>query len=118
LIDLPRDRNKAWAAIQSVRDEARQANSAEEAELVFARRFGLQLDDLVALYANPNWRHARAYGGNQWKAITTLILQLQHAIEIGDLDAISRTIEKLQQARHNTGALSEKLAGLDLSLQA
>lgn len=116
LIALPRHRTDAWATIQSVRREAAQTKSAKAAELVFVRQFGVDLDGLLALYRNPNWLHARAYGGHQWVAIVELILELRHAIEIVDLDAISRTIEELQRARHNTGVLTDKLVGLDLTL--
>jgi hypothetical protein len=59
-----------------------------------------------------------AAGGNKWASITESLVLLRTAIEAGDDEAIEVLVEKLRTARHNTGALQEKLKRLDAYLRS
>jgi hypothetical protein len=109
---LPKNREEAWVAVQSVRSAARTEASAARAEQAFASRFGVGLSDLLELFRHPAWKDSAA-GGNKWASITESVLQLRAAIEAGDDEAVGSLVERLRTARHNTGFLQEKLDRLD-----
>jgi len=113
---LPRNKHHAWQAIQPSRQAAAVAASALDAAAVFSSRFGVSLDQLVGLYANPNWRHAPAYGGSAWRMPTELVISLIPAIDSGDTSRTPQLLADLRASKHNTGLLSEKLALLDSQL--
>ncbi len=110
LVALPRNRNKAWDALQDIRSEACKAETVGVVVLLFERRFRVTLEQLEVLYAHPDWRNA-PYGGNAWKAITKLVRGLAAALAEAD-----RLLETLSRAQHNTGSIAEKLRDLDKAL--
>ncbi len=59
LIDLPKNREHAWRALQDSRGAAKEARSARAAEAVFEKRFGVGLEDLEVLFEDPNWKHSK-----------------------------------------------------------
>jgi len=65
------------------------------------------------MFGNDNWHHARMYGGNAWKAIVSLTLDLVDALRNADSGAAKELVKQLRSARHNTGSLYEKLARLE-----
>jgi hypothetical protein len=111
------NRNKAWKEVQGVRSEARKAETVRAALAPFERRFKVTLEQLEVLFANPAWRKA-ACGGNAWKAITELVRGLATALEEGRPAAADGLLESLSRARHNTGAVTATLRGLDETLRA
>lgn len=113
LVSLPANRDEAWSQIAPLRDKAKLASSVDGALRVFENRFHASLTDLEEVFGNKNWRHARMYGGNAWKAIVILILELANALRSGNLEAAQDLITQLKSARHNTGSFYDKLARLD-----
>jgi hypothetical protein len=112
LVNLPRDRDEAWRALQGLRAEAKQARSARAVETVFQ----LSLEDLSSLFDNPNWRHSMR-GGNQWAHITRALIELRNAIDAGEQGAICALLERIRQMRHNTGIVGLKLRDLDRTFE-
>lgn len=116
LINLPTNRYDAWKCIQPQRIEASKSVSATQASEVFSTHFRISLHELKGLFSNPNWKHAKMYGGNAWMLPTSVLIQLQSAIDRRDDLESARLMYVLDGAKHNTGRLSEKLRQLDRSL--
>jgi hypothetical protein len=115
LIALPVNRNEAWRALQDVRAQARRADSTAAILQIFERRFRVSLAQLVSLYGNPAWRNQR-FGGNAWEAIAELVEKLASSLEAGRLSNADELLHALRVARHNTGAVIDKLSRLDHGL--
>jgi hypothetical protein len=114
LSSLSKDRINAWRQLQSVRHAARQCSTAHDATAVFIKRFGKNLSDLDILYQNPNWKHAKAWGGHAWRHVTSFVVNLARAIERGEVTAIMDACTNLLRAQHNNnGPLREKIVELD-----
>ncbi len=116
VVSLPNNRYDAWRALVPLLTKARQATSVNAALRVFEIRFHVSLDELEAMFADQNWRHARAYAGNAWQAIVRLVLQLADALRVIDTTLAVQLETKLKNVRHNTGSLQEKLAHLEKAL--
>jgi len=68
---------------------------------------------LLDLFKNEHWRHAKSHGGNAWARITEHVLQLAEALRNNDISRAEEIAVLLKNARHNTGALMEKLIRLE-----
>ena len=112
LVSLPTNRNKAWESLQDIRSKAQQAKTVRAALLPFEQRFKINLEQLQELYENPAWHNA-PYGGNAWKDITRLVWSLSTSLEKENFEEANETLDRLSQARHNTGLLVDKLNQLD-----
>jgi len=99
-------------SISIIRDEAYNQRSVDGVLNVFQNRFHVSLHDLRELFANQTWRHARSYGGHAWAGITGLAIALSDAIREERGGEANLLLTKVQNARHNTGSLTEKLAKL------
>jgi hypothetical protein len=64
---------------------------------------GLQLDQLAALFGRPGWD--RYYGGEKWKRIVELTLQLGTAIDADDGRGANALCEEISTIEHNSGRL-------------
>lgn len=95
-----------------LRAKAREAETAEAAEMVFRRRFKLSLEDLVHLFSSPHWAGS-ARGGNRWAEIDEAVIALREAIDRGDHKRIAELIASLPKMAHNTGKVGHKLTSLD-----
>lgn len=113
LLNLPSDRVKAWKDLQSLRKSARSKLTADEVSQVFEKQFNCGLEDLERLYKNPNWKHAKAWGGHAWCHVTQLVVELGHALGCSDQALIDTTCGLLLQAKHNNGWLRNKIKELD-----
>lgn len=118
LLSLPKNRVDAWNQLQSVRQAARSRSSAREATEVFQNRLGQSLEDLERLYANPNWKHARAVGRHAWRSVTAIVSSLGDAIARSDKLDIATGCASLLAASHNNGPLRQKILGLDRAVGA
>ncbi len=117
LIDLPRNRDEAWASIQSLRQIASKASSAKEAEEIFAKKFQLTLIELIQLFKHFGWKDS-ARGGNKWAHISEKVMQLCTAIDSKETDESSELLAMIPTMSHNTGILGKKLYDLDNTLRA
>ena len=81
------------------------------AEVVFRRRFGLSMEDLVALSEDPHWSGTQR-GGNRWVQIDRALIQLGAAIDQKDEKSTTELLERLPSMQHNTASLGEKLKSL------
>jgi len=115
LIDLPKNREHAWRALQDSRAAAKEARSARAAEAVFEKRFGVGLEDLEVLFENPNWKHSKL-GGNRWASVTRAVIGLRDAIDQQDVKTAAELVEGILCMRHNTDGVKSKLSDLDRSL--
>ena len=116
---LPKNRWDAWRKLQPLRVAAKKARSAREAERIFHDKFGKDLEELVVLFENPNWRHAKLYGGNRWADITRAVFEFRDAIEGNDLNRASKLEEHIQRMVHNTGGtVEDKIGKLDTWLES
>ena len=79
---------------------------------LFTARFECSIEQLIELYRNPHWRSS-AYGRNPWAESTGAVCDLQRALDERDTDEVSRLLLSLPEMRHNTGAVGEKLDGLN-----
>ena len=86
-------------------ERAKSAGTPVAAADVFVTWFGLTLEDLVVMFANPNWRNPGGYGGNAWKAIAELTTKLGQALGASDAETIHQLADKFSSARHNTGSV-------------
>jgi hypothetical protein len=112
---LPANRDEAWSQIALLRNKAKLAHSVDGALRIFENRFHASLTDLEEVFGNKNWRHARTYGGNAWKAIVILTLELANALRNANLEAAQNLVTQLKSTRHNTGFFYDKLARLDIT---
>jgi len=117
LSGLPRDRIQAWEAVRPVREEAANAQTAGGATGSFERRFARTLADLEDLYANDHWKHAQAIGGHAWRRVTAAVIAIRDAINHGDASEVASAAYALVCARHNNGAVRDKITGLDTALE-
>ena len=117
---LPRDRWDAWRKLQPLRVAAKKERSAHEAGKIFRDKFGVGLEDLVVLFKNPNWRHAKLYGGNRWAEITRSVVEFKGTIEAEDSDRASQFQEHIRGMAHNTpgGTVGGKIRELDAWLES
>lgn len=115
LVALPVNREEAWRALQDIRAKARRADSAGEILQIFERRFRVSLSQLVSLYDNPAWR-SQPFGGNAWKGVAELVGDLASCLGAGRLSDADVLLHTLRVARHNTGAVIDKLCQLDQRL--
>jgi hypothetical protein len=106
------DRVEAWKQLEPVRRDAARARSAQDAEGIFRRKFGLSLEDLVALSDSPNWRGS-GYGSNRWADIDRALVELRSAIDGDDEERVGKLFQELPMMCHNTGRLGEKLKSLE-----
>lgn len=116
LTNLSTNRDMAWQQIQPTRKQARSLAKPSAVLDAFQARFGASLEELLVMYQNANWKHAKAYGGNAWAAITQHVISLADAISRSDHVAIESLLSKLAAASHNTGARADKLRNLDGAL--
>jgi len=116
LISLPTNRNKAWAQLQTVRRDARDAKEVSGIRRVFEVRFGLGLPDLVDLFGNPGWRHS-GLGGNQWASIALAVGDLSSELDGGNFDRARELLLQTMEMRHNNGIVRDKLRDLDSPLR-
>lgn len=109
---LPTNRCQAWKQIQPLRLEAGKARSHKTIELIFEQRFKLTLDDLVVLYAHPNWR-GTPYGGNAWLPIARKVKEVRDLLDSGRNDEANCLMSLILEMSHNTGKVREKLKRLE-----
>ena len=112
VVALPVHRDEAWRALQDVRALAREAKASTKILHIFERRFRVSMADLIALYGHQAWRNA-SFGGNAWARVAILVAQLAECLDSGRLDEADGFLAALRGARHNTGAVIDKLARLD-----
>jgi hypothetical protein len=113
IISLPKNRESAWSEVELF--AASLSNDAATVIDSFKARFGKGLDELIEMFANQNWRHAKQYGGNAWARIGLKVRKLGDALIAGD-DDIATLIEKdLQMEEHNTGTVASKLEKLRIT---
>ena len=117
LLSLPTNRVKAWQAVRAVREAAAEGQTAGGAVGCFERRFARTLADLEDLYANDHWKHAQAVGGHAWRRVTAAVVALRDAVDQGDANEIASAAYSLVCARHNNGAVRDKITGLDTALE-
>ncbi len=99
--------------MQPSRDVARVKASAHAAEQVFPKRFGKGLAELEALFQDPNWKHASAWGGHAWREVVTIVSDLGRAIDQANAALVVETCARLLAARHNNRRLRDKIVQLD-----
>jgi len=117
-ISLPTNRFEAWRQLQPLRRGARSAVTISEAAGQFSKYFAQDLEGLLALYSNPNWKHSAMCGGNAWRDVTQSVLDLKAALENGDQQEIRQACWRLVGADHNNGKLRDKLVELDREVGA
>lgn len=118
VVSLPTKRDDAWREIAPLRDKAQQTETVDGALKVFEHRFHVSLIELVSLFENENWSHARDYAGNAWAGISKLAAQLAEALRKNDMDAAYKIATQLKGSRHNTGSVQEKLVQLEKALES
>lgn len=116
VVSLPVNREKAWRELQSTRATARKAQTPRDVQSVFERRFHVSLLQLIELYGHQAWRGG-AHGGNAWKGIAQLICRAAEHLEANRITETQEDFDRLAQAHHNTGLVSEKLHHLDRVLE-
>ena len=113
LIDgMSKNRDEAWEQLQPLRCDATRARSAQHVEAIFSHKFGLSLEDLVALSDNPNWK-GTPFGGNRWADIDRALVELMSAIDGNDEELVDKLFQELPIMCHNRGRLGEKLKSLE-----
>ena len=116
-LSLPANRVDAWRHLQPLRSGASTAQTAQGARQVFEARFLKSLEDLAALYADTHWKHADSVGGHAWRGVTDTVAQLGMAIDAGEETATTLSASRLLGSRHNNGAVSSKIIGLDRGIE-
>ena len=116
IVSLPNNRDEAWKVIQPFRNSAKEMESASECLRVFEQRFEANLSALQEMFEDPNWRHAKMYGGNAWAQIAATVSKLVQAIQSGQSSDQDAALDALRYAEHNTGTVEAKLQKLDASL--
>jgi hypothetical protein len=111
LINLPKNRDKAWDQMGVIRDRAVRARTPDGAAAFFERQFALDLADLVDLYEKPFWKHS-AYGGHRWAPITTKVRDLACAMSSENDSQAQELHSELLEMPHNTGDVATKLKSL------
>jgi hypothetical protein len=113
---LSRDRVEAWKQLQDVRQVAREKRSVVDVAGVFEKRFGKNLAELDTLFQDPNWKHAKAWGGHAWRCVVGIIFNLGEAIKRSDAQEVRRLTVGLLVASHNNGCLRGKIVELDQAI--
>lgn len=116
ITSLPANREEAWATIQTEREEARGTSSLDDAASVFLKRFGKSLPEIHKMFTSPDWKHAKAYGGNAWACITLWVRRYKEASESGQDKLVKSITELLRHAMHNNGRIIDKCTDLDRTL--
>jgi hypothetical protein len=116
VVSLPTNRNDAWTALVPIRSLALAAPSVDHALGAFQTRFRVSLDDLAHMFANENWRHAKLYGGNAWAVITRLAIRLAEGLR-SENTSVDQLVRELEDTRHNTGFLADKLDRLEAAVR-
>jgi hypothetical protein len=98
LVSLPVNRDDAWREIEPFRAAARTAASADDVVSVFEERFRINVEDVVTMLGDANWRHAGSYGGNAWKSIGVSVMELRAALRAGNADAAKELVVKIRSA--------------------
>ena len=106
----------AWQQLQRVRIATKKAKSTKRIEKIFQDRFGKDLEELVVLFRNPEWRHAKLRGGNEWAKVTRAVIEFRDAIETNNVGRASELREYIRGMDHNTGKVEAKLYKLDAYL--
>ncbi|MCA1840046.1 MAG: hypothetical protein ABR507_10360 [Actinomycetota bacterium] len=112
---LGTNRLEAWKQIQPTRTSAGKASTAFGALIQFEQVFQKSLIDLADLFANPNWRHASAWGGHAWREVVSILAALAEAIE-SQCEQTAFLVNELIAARHNNGELRAKIVELDSAI--
>jgi hypothetical protein len=113
LISLPANRIEAWKRVSQLRDAAYAQASPDGVLKLFQNQFHVCLYDIRKMFANDNWRHAKAYGGNAWAGITDFAIALAAAIRERHPDETEYLLAELSKLRHNNGFLMDKLVELE-----
>jgi hypothetical protein len=116
LVQLPTNRYDAWRQILPQFEMARTAPTPDRAADVFVGGLGVTLEDLKTMFANRNWRHAKAYGGNAWARIVDMTMALGNALKLADGESSKTIGSKLLSAAHNTGSLQQKFLELNQAI--
>lgn len=116
LVQLPKNRYDAWRQISPLFEMTRTAPTPDRAVDIFVCRFGVTPEDLTTMFANENWRHANAYGGNAWARIADLTIALGDALKSADEESSDTIGSKLLSASHNTGSLQQEFLELNQAL--
>lgn len=110
ITSLPKNRESAWDEVDrlatSLTDDASSVIGGFEAH------FGKSLDELIEMFENPNWKHAKHYGGNAWARISRRVRKLGDALIAADSDTAPTIERDLEMERHNTGTVRSKLKTL------
>lgn len=110
IMSLPTNREDAWRVVNQFATSL--PNDAPTVLSKFADRFGRNLDQLIVLFENENWRHARNRGGHAWARIGSKVRTLAEALTEGKTERAKEIEQDLQMERHNTGTVQNKLAAL------
>jgi hypothetical protein len=111
LVSLPVNRDGAWRAMETIRQEAASAGTAREVAGAFEVRFGVSLAELEELYRVPVWKDS-LYGGNKWAPICGAVRDLVEASVAGNSGRVGELLEAILRMAHNTGTVETKLASL------
>lgn len=83
------------------------AKSVDEVVQPYRDVTGLDLKDLVSLFAEENW--ALQYGGKRWAKIAEVAVGLGEALRSADLDHALRVCAVVASIQHNSGKLVPSL---------
>ena len=114
---LPDNSKEAWRRLQPIRNTAKGAENSALVRRVFEDKFGLGLANTERLFKNPNWRHAKLYGGNQWANIARALSNLSVSLDNGDLDFARKLLPEVWKMKHNTGYVWEKFERLEKAVR-
>ena len=114
ITSLPKNRDAAWRKVDHF--TASLPNDASAVLGGFRKRFGKSLDELIDMFQNENWRHAKQYGGNAWARIGRKVGDLAEALIAGKIDDAALIERDLQAESHNTGTVKSKLRKLRSSI--
>ncbi len=117
LLNLPKNRDKAWLCMGKVRAKAALARKASEAAQVFKEEYDISLEELLKLYREPCWKISK-YGGNKWAPICSMVINLIESLDYGDHMIAFYLLEKIPQMKHHTGTVAQKLLMLKESAEA
>jgi hypothetical protein len=111
LLTLPKNREKAWHHMSSLRNKAESFSKISEIRNLFQNEYGISIEELLILYQEPCWKGS-LYGGNKWAPICSQIIELLESIESGDNLKSLKLFEIIPKMKHNTGTVEEKLSKL------
>lgn len=96
--------------MKGVREAALEDGTARGAAQVFAREFGLGLDELGTLFLTAKWRHS--CGGQAWADICSKVQELVKEADSRDEKRFMAALGELETLHHNTGSAARKLRDL------